>query len=96
MGGKSLILSKGETFKVGEVNGTVESIQPEGEAIFDLDGHRLLFRKGDSLRDGKVPETPQQNASAPPRKAADPQPKLAGRPPKEAVEDAEFGSDEDN
>lgn len=47
---KSWILGTGEGFTVGDVKGTVQTIDPEGEAIVDFGGHRRLLHKGDNLR----------------------------------------------
>ena len=52
MGGKPWKLGSGESFTVGKVKGTVQSIHPEGEVIVEFNGHRRVLHVGDSLHGG--------------------------------------------
>jgi hypothetical protein len=63
IGDKLWQLESGESFTVGDVKGTVQSIHPEGEVIVDLDGHRRLLHVGDSLHGGV--EMPDQRPNQP-------------------------------
>ncbi|MGO9108290.1 MAG: hypothetical protein ACLP9L_03575 [Thermoguttaceae bacterium] len=54
MGGKSWQLATGESFTVGNMKGTVQSIHPEGEVVVDFDGRRRLLHDGDNLHGGVV------------------------------------------
>lgn len=74
--GKLWKLGTGESFAVGNVKGTVQSIRPEGEAIVEFDGHRRLLHVGDNLYGGAEVQADRPNQpkegdnSVPP--AADP------------------------
>ena len=52
MAGKPWKLGTGESFVVGKVKGTVQSIHPKGEVIVEFDGHHRLLHVGDNLHGG--------------------------------------------
>ncbi|MGA2254972.1 MAG: hypothetical protein ABSG53_09940, partial [Thermoguttaceae bacterium] len=52
MANKSLKLGAGESFTIGNVQGTVQTILPGGEVIVDFDGHRRRLHDGHNLHGG--------------------------------------------
>jgi len=59
--GKLWQLGEGESFTVGNVKGTVQSIRPEGEVIVEFEGHRRALRIGDNLHGGVEIQDPRPN-----------------------------------
>ncbi len=53
--GKSWQLASGESFAIGKMKGTIQSIHPEnGEVVVDFDGHRRVLHDGDNLQGGSA------------------------------------------
>jgi len=59
MADTSFKLGNGESFNVGNVKCTVQTVRPEGEVVVDFDGHRRQLRGGDNLRGGVEVQAPQ-------------------------------------
>lgn len=54
MRGKRWELGIGESFTVGNKEGTVQTIRPQAEVVVEFDGQRRTLRLGDNLREGVV------------------------------------------
>jgi hypothetical protein len=53
MGGRLLKLGESEKFEIGDIRGTVQTIDPaKDEVVLEFDGHRRRLRSGDNLRGG--------------------------------------------